>query len=59
MNEELVECPFCGEKGFDHVGLKLHLTVLGWCNVFDSINVLNQVVPRNEMKDKMERGEMV
>ena len=27
-----IVCPFCGEKGFDLVGLKYHL--LNYCNLF-------------------------
>jgi len=36
-----VECPFCGEGGFDLVGLKIHLTASGWCNVFENLNILS------------------
>lgn len=33
MPRGLIECPFCGEKDFDLVGLKSHL--LNSCEVFD------------------------
>jgi hypothetical protein len=29
-------CPFCGTKGFDLVGLKMHF-VLGWCDVYETV----------------------
>ncbi len=32
-----IKCPFCGEDGFDLIGLKFHLGL--WCEPFDSISV--------------------
>ena len=32
-----VTCPFCNEDGFDLYGLKLHLTVAGWCDKFHRV----------------------
>lgn len=34
MNTKDVACPFCEEKGFDMIGLKMHL-IRGWCEVFE------------------------
>jgi hypothetical protein len=33
VNEDIT-CPFCGETGFDLLGLKLHL-LRGHCDVFE------------------------
>lgn len=44
-------CPFCGECGFDDVGLKMHLLV-GWCEPFDEIPQ-----PRSAEDTKESRGE--
>lgn len=30
-----VTCPFCGESGFDLIGLKNHFD-RGWCEVFEN-----------------------
>jgi hypothetical protein len=35
-----VECPFCGEKDFDKVGLKIHLT-RGHCEKYEEIDIFN------------------
>jgi hypothetical protein len=35
--ENKASCPFCGEDGFDMVGLKMHL-LSGMCNTFSEIN---------------------
>lgn len=32
---ELLPCPFCKEKGFDRIGLKIHFQA-GYCDVFNS-----------------------
>lgn len=32
----LVDCPFCGDGDFDHVGLKVHLQA-GDCEVWNGI----------------------
>jgi hypothetical protein len=32
---DLIACPFCGDTGFDHVGLKNHLLTAGWCEAWD------------------------
>lgn len=34
--EEEIVCPFCGDGGFDRVGLKLHLEV-GNCEAWNEI----------------------
>ena len=35
---EYIECPFCGEKDFDLIGLKIHL-LRGWCDVFEVTDI--------------------
>ncbi len=39
VKEELIDCPFCEETGFDKIGLKLHLEK--WCDEFK-----NTVLPK-------------
>ena len=34
---EDIKCPFCGEDGFDLVGLKLHL--IRYCEVYANLNI--------------------
>ena len=33
----MMTCPFCGEKDFDAIGLKRHLTIAGWCEAFEAV----------------------
>jgi hypothetical protein len=33
-----VACPFCGEPGFDLIGLKLHL-LNQWCDEFNEVGL--------------------
>lgn len=41
-------CPFCGEQGFDLIGLKAHL--LRWCETFDAtISPEEEQRARNEV----------
>ncbi len=37
---QYIECPFCGEKDFDLIGLKYHL-VIGYCHIFNDTNSFN------------------
>ena len=37
--EDLI-CPFCGDMGFDAVGLKAHF--FSWCEKFDEVESLEQ-----------------
>lgn len=37
-----IVCPFCGEKDFDLIGLKIHLC-RGWCQVYDVIETPSTV----------------
>ena len=37
-----VRCPFCGQDNFDLPGLKLHLTMKGWCPYYDDIEDLDR-----------------
>lgn len=38
--EEQLKCPFCGESGFDAIGLKHHF--FAWCEKFDEVESLEQ-----------------
>ena len=38
-----VTCPFCGETGFDKIGLKSHLEH-GDCNLYNNIEGLNRLM---------------
>jgi len=33
-----ITCPFCGEEGFDKIGLKDHL--INYCEVYEQIELL-------------------
>lgn len=33
-----VACPFCGDNGFDLIGLKHHLDA-GWCDAYNAIDI--------------------
>ena len=37
MEDVTIQCPFCGEKDFDLVGLKVHL--LRFCEKFENTEV--------------------
>jgi len=55
----MIECPFCGEDGFDLVGLKSHLTGEGLifsegCQAFRDISTKGQEI--KEEKEGQERG---
>lgn len=39
MNKE-IECPFCGEKGFDKIGLKYHLEI--YCEEYKNASTLGK-----------------
>lgn len=54
MNEgnQDIQCPFCGERGFDLVGLKGHLQE--FCEVFDNLeNPMQQMF--RKLKEQRER----
>jgi hypothetical protein len=36
QKSDIIKCPFCGEDGFDLIGLKAHLECCE-CNVYNSI----------------------
>ncbi len=36
--DDLISCPFCGEKDFDLIGLKIHIYT-GYCEKYDKINI--------------------
>ena len=40
---ELV-CPFCGEREFDDIGLKMHL-LNGWCEPFEKVQPKSMQAP--------------
>lgn len=42
--QELIKCPFCGEEGFDRVGLKGHL--LYWCEMFERTETPDEEISR-------------
>lgn len=37
VNEDII-CPFCGEKGFDKIGLKLHIE-RSRCDDYNNIDI--------------------
>jgi len=41
-DSECIQCPFCMEKGFDKVGLKIHLQ--NYCDEFDKIEAVFHAV---------------
>lgn len=48
-----IDCPFCGEKGFDLVGLKIHLTgertMFGeGCEAFEKLSVYDDTAELNK-----------
>ncbi|KKN28550.1 hypothetical protein LCGC14_0853170 [marine sediment metagenome] len=40
-NEDSLVCPFCGDDGFDLIGLKDHLIV--YCEIYDEVPQLNHL----------------
>ena len=44
-----VECPFCGEKDFDLIGLKIHFN-RGWCQVFEQTETIDREL---EVKERI------
>ena len=50
-----IDCPFCGEKGFDLVGLKIHLTgertMFGeGCEAFEKLSVYDDTAELNKRR---------
>lgn len=43
-----VTCPFCGEAGFDAIGLKAHLE--RWCEVYESTPTPEQEFRKNKVR---------
>jgi len=54
----MLTCPFCKEDGFDMYGLKLHLTVAGWCDVFAEVNEQTDSRPTPRPPDGLQPGQM-
>jgi hypothetical protein len=46
MDQDII-CPFCGEKDFDLVGLKIHI-VMGWCDVYNLTELKDMAVAKAE-----------
>jgi hypothetical protein len=61
MNDpENLICPFCGDDGFDKIGLKIHLTC--WCEEYQMVTVGRyswspEAIRENEDEKCKRRGE--
>jgi hypothetical protein len=61
MNDpENLICPFCGDDGFDKIGLKIHLTC--WCDEYQMVTVGRyswspEAIRENEDEKCKRRGE--
>jgi hypothetical protein len=42
QSNELLRCPFCGEKGFDKIGLKGHLEHMD-CEIYNDLRVPRRI----------------
>ena len=56
---EDIKCPFCGEDGFDLVGLKGHLTgegfiFAGGCQVFSNTLTIQEEASMSKIKQEKE-----
>jgi len=39
---EDITCPFCGDVGFDKIGLKMHIQL--WCNEYKNTTLPERVI---------------
>lgn len=58
MSDEPIECPFCHEKDFDLVGLRLHL-VQGHCDIYEEMPTVNPVRTQKLEAAKKKAGKVL
>ena len=43
-------CPFCGERDFDAIGLKIHL-IRYWCDVYNALPTQHPILEKESHDD--------